>query len=153
MEVLLFMHLLGSALWIGGAIAAMVVALNARREDPAVRAGAFRLLTQVHTLVIGPGALLAVGTGLLLTMQLMTGDAVAVMSQPRVWVMQGAGLIGGLLVLFLGLPTAIRMGGLAVPSDTGVLSPAFERYRRRQAVVSSVAGVLAVISLFAAVIL
>lgn len=149
----MFIHLLGSALWIGGALAAMVVAVNARTEDGQVRAAAFRLLAPVHTMVIGPGALLAVASGLLLTMQLMTGTAAELMAAPRIWVMQGAGLLGGLLVLFVGLPTAVKIGGLAVADASGALPEAFERYRRRQAVVSSVAGALALVSLFAAAIL
>jgi hypothetical protein len=153
MTVLLFIHFLGSALWIGGAMAAMVVALNARTEDGFVRAGAFRLLAPVHTLVIGPGALLALASGILLTMQLMTAGSSELMAAPRIWVMQGTGLIGGLLVLFVGLPTAVRVSGLAMPDEKGSLPQAFERYRKRQAVVSSVAGALAVISLFAGVVL
>lgn len=153
MRVLLFMHFLGSALWIGGAIAAMVVALGARNESVIVRAGAFRLLVPVHTLVIAPGALLVVASGILLTMQLMTGGATELMAAPRIWVMQGTGLVGGLLVLFIGLPTAVKMGGLAVPDESGSLSHAFERYRKRQAVISSIAGVMAVVALFAGVVL
>lgn len=153
MGVLRFIHFLGSALWIGGALAAMVVALGARNENVGVRAGAFRLLVSAHTLVIAPGALLALASGILLTMNLMTGGATELMAAPRIWVMQGAGLVGALLVLFIGLPAAVKMGGLAVPDESGSLSPAFERYRKRQAVVSSIAGVLAVVALFAAVVL
>jgi hypothetical protein len=153
MNVLLFIHFLGSALWIGGAIAAMVVALNARTEDGIVRAGAFRLLAPVHTLVVGPGALLAVASGILLTMQLMTSGSAELMAAPRIWVMQATGLIGGLMVLFVGLPTAVKMGGLAMVDETGSLPRSFERYRKRQAAVSSVAGVLAIVSLFAGVVL
>lgn len=153
MAFVLFLHLLGSALWIGGAIAAMVIAIAARRESAAIRAGAFRLLARVHSLVIGLGALLAVGTGVLLTMQLVSDGRSDLMSSPAIWVMQGTGLIGGLLVLFLGLPTAVKMGGLAVPTEGGQLLPAFERYRKRQAVVSSVAGVLAIVALYASVAL
>lgn len=153
MDVVLFIHFLGSALWIGGALAAMVVTLSARAEDMPVRAGVYRLLTPVHTMIIGPGALLVVASGLLLTMQLMTGPAAELMAAPRIWVMQGTGLVGGLMVLFVGLPTAVKVGGLAIPDATGTFPAAFERYRKRQAVVSSVAGVLAVIALFAGVAL
>lgn len=153
MKILLFIHFLGSALWIGGALAGMVVALHARAEDATVRAGAFRLLTPVHTLVIGPGALLALASGILLTMQLMTGGSTELMAAPRIWVMQGAGLVGGLMVLFLSLPTAVKMDALAVPDQAGSFPRLFERYRKRQAIVSSVAGALAVASLFAGVVL
>ncbi|NIM52161.1 MAG: DUF2269 family protein [Gemmatimonadales bacterium] len=149
MALVLFIHLLGSALWIGGGIAAMVIAIGVRGEVAEVRAGVFRLLARVHTMVIGLGALLAVASGVLLTMSLTTSDTGESMQEPRMWVMQVSGLLGGLTVLFVGLPTAVRMGGLAVTSESGELPPAFETYRKRQAVVSSVAGVLAIIALFA----
>jgi hypothetical protein len=149
MALVRFAHLLGSALWIGGAIAAMVVAIGARGESAAVQAGAFRLLARVHTMVIGVGAMVAVGTGILLTMWLASGGAGDLMREPRLWVMQGAGLLGGLLVLFVGLPTAVRMGGTAVVTEDGKRLPLFERYRRRQAWVSSVAGMLALVALAA----
>lgn len=152
MRVLLFVHFVGMCLWIGGAVGAMVMALGARRESSEVRAGAFRLISQVHTMVIGPGALLVVASGLLLTMQYMGGDATELIAAPRIWVMQGAGLLGGLIVLFVGLPTAVKMGGLAVPDQTGSLSPQFEGLRTRQAIVSSIAGTLAIVALFAAVL-
>lgn len=155
MRLVLFVHVLGSALWIGGAAAAMTLAVASRSEPVATRAAAFRLLARVHTTVIGLGAALVVGTGLLLTMGLMSGggDPGAVMARPRIWVMQGAGLVGGLLVLFVGLPAAVKAGGLAVPTESGGLPPTFERYRKRQAVVSSVAGVLALVALYAATVL
>jgi hypothetical protein len=153
MRVLLFVHFVGQCLWIGGAVAAMVMALAARREPVEVRAGAFRLVAQVHAMVIGPGALLVVASGVLLTMQFMGGDAMELMAAPRIWVMQGAGLLGGLMVLFVGLPTAVKMGGLAVPDQTGALSPQFEGLRKRQAIVSSIAAGLAFVALFVAVLL
>ncbi len=102
--------------------------------------------------MIGLGAVLAVATGVLLTMDLASAAGGSALGQPRIWVMQLTGLIGGLMVLFLGLPVATRMSALAVPNDAGELPPAFERYRRRQAVVSSVAGALAVLSLFSGVV-
>jgi hypothetical protein len=144
-----FAHLLGFALWIGGAIAAMVLAIGARDETPAVRVGVYRLLARVQTMVIAVGAILVVGTGLLLTMRLSTGGAGELMREPRLWVMQATGLLGGLMVLLIGLPTAIKLGGVAVVDDQGEVPPAFDLYRRRQAIVSSVAGVLALIALAA----
>ncbi len=149
MSLIRFAHLLGFALWIGGAIAAMVLAIGARDEEPAVRVGVYRLLARVQTMVIGVGAILVVGTGLLLTMRLSQGGAGELMGEPRLWVMQATGLLGGLMVLLIGLPTAIKLAGLAVADDQGQVPPAFDLYRRRQAIVSSVSGVLALIALAA----
>ena len=142
-------HLMGTALWIGGALAAMVLAIAARDEGPLVRVGLYRLLARVQTMIIGVGAILVVGTGILMTMELSQGPASELIRQPRVWVMMVAGLVGGLMVLLIGLPTAIKLGGLAVTNDQGEVPAAFELYRRRQALVSSVAGALAVIALAA----
>jgi hypothetical protein len=149
MGFVVFAHLMGFALWIGGSLAAMALAIAGRDESPAVRVGMYRLLAKVHTMVIGVGAMLVVGTGLLLTMRLSQGGAGDLMEQPRLWVMQGAGLLGGALVLFVGLPTAVKLGGMAVVDDAGHTPPAFEVFRRRQAIVSSVAGVFALIALAA----
>ncbi len=134
-------------------MAAMVVALAARRESVQVRAGAFRLLARVHSMVIGLGAVLALGTGVLLTMGMVSSGTGDTMAHPRIWLMQGAGVLGALLVLFVGLPTAVKLSGLAVPGPSGELLPAFERYRKRQAIVSSVAGVLAIVALYASLAL
>ena len=153
MLVARFVHILGVCLWIGGAVAALVLVVGSRAESVDVRAGVYRLLVRIHSLVIAVGALLTVGTGLLLTMWLMQRAGGEVLAAPRMWVMQGAGLLGGLLVLLVGLPTAVKMGNLAVPGERGEMLPQFERYRKRQAIVSSVAGVLALVALFAAVVL
>ena len=145
MSLIRFAHLMGFALWFGGAITAMVQAIGARDETPAVRAGVYRLLARVQTMVVGVGAILVVVTGLLLTMR----GAGELMREPRIWVMQATGLLGGLMVLLIGLPTAIKLGGLAVANDKGELPPAFDLYRRRQAIVSSIAGVFALLALAA----
>lgn len=153
MLLIRFAHFLGQALWIGGAMTAMIIAVGVRRESSEVRAVTFRLLYRVHALIVGPGALLTVGTGLLMTMQYASNGMSGALSSPGLWIMQGAGLIAGLLVLFISVPTAARLGSLAVASDDGRLPPAFERLRSRQATVSSVAGALALLSLFAGVVL
>jgi hypothetical protein len=149
MRLMLFGHLLGSAMWIGGALAGMLIAFAAREEPPAVRAGLFRTLAKLHTMVIGIGAMLAVTTGIVLTMWHTANGGGDIMREPRLWVMQGTGLLGGILVMFMGLPTAVKMGGLAVAAEDGTFPRAFEMYRRRQAVISSIAGVLAIVALLA----
>jgi hypothetical protein len=146
-----FVHFVGVALWIGGAIAAMVVAIAVRREDNVVRATAFRLLARVHALVIGPGAFITLGTGILWTMQLSGQGTDHSLSRPGLWIMEVVGLVAGIMLIFTSLPNASKLAALAVPSDQGELPPAFDRLRKRQAVVSSVSGALAVIALLAGV--
>jgi len=156
MDTVRFIHFLGSAMWIGGALAAMVLAIRSRGESTEIQAGLFRLMTQVHTLVIGLGALMTLGSGVLWTMWLsQEGGAEATAAAPSVgvWIMQATGLVGGALVLLVAIPTAVKLGGLAVTTEDGFLLPAFAHYRRRQMIVSSTAGVLAVLSLFTGVVL
>jgi hypothetical protein len=149
-----FLHFLGTALWIGGAAAAILVTITVRQESIVVQAAVYRLLRHVHTVVIGLGAVLTVGTGVVWTMWLVqSGEAERSAPTVGLWVMEGAGLIGGALVLLVGIPTAIKLGGLAVLTDDGQLLPVVGHYRRRQMQVSFVGGALALLALFTGVVL
>ncbi len=145
-----FLHLLGQALWVGGGIAAMTLALSTRGEDSTVRAAVYRLLGKVHGMVIAPGAVLTVVSGLWLTMGMARVGRGEELGKAGLATMQGAGIIAGILVLFIALPTANLLSRHSVPDEKGQLSPAFERLRKRQAVVSSVAGALAVLAMMGA---
>lgn len=153
MLVVRFLHFLGTALWIGGALVAIMLAIKAQGESADVRTSVARMLTQVHTLVIGMGALLTVGTGVAWIMMLVQGGDSGATPTPGVWIMQAAGLMGGALVLLVAIPAAVKMGGLAVLTDDGRTLPAFDYYHRRLIRVSSVALALAAISLFTGVVL
>ena len=147
-SIVVFAHMLGVALWIGGAIAGMVVASSAREEAPAAKAAGFRIVSRLHTMVIGVGALIVVGTGVLIVMMDIS-SLTTMMQHPKLWVMIVAGLIAGLIVMFVGLPTASRMGALAVTSRKGEMPPAFEIYRRRLDAITAITGALAVVALLA----
>jgi uncharacterized membrane protein len=150
MGLVRFLHLLGQALWIGGGIGAMVLVLAARSEEPRIKAAVYRLVARVHGVVIAPGALLTVLTGLWLTMALARLGQGAELGRPGLAFMQGAGLVAGIVVLFVALPTANLLARVADPDEQGQLPPAFERLRRRQMMASSVAGTLAVLALLGA---
>lgn len=147
MSLVAFAHLLGCAMWIGGWMAGVIFTSSVADQSPEVRAGVFRILGRLHTMVIGFGALLVVGTGIVLTMNMDAGGWGGLMQDAKVWVMVLAGMAGGLLVIFVGLPTASRVAALAVVTKTGGLPPAFEVYRKRLDLVSAIAGGLAVIAL------
>ena len=66
MSLVLFVHILGTAMWIGGTLAGLVVVSTAQDEPGPVRAGAFRIVARLHTMVIGFGALLVLGSGVIL---------------------------------------------------------------------------------------
>ena len=140
----LFLHLLGFVLWMGGGIASMFAGIAAKSEDRAGLGAVARAQSAVQRIVIGPGALLTVLSGLMLTFALggMAGGSVWLM------VMQGAGLVGALLTLFVAVPTASRLARL---DPTGPEAAYCDELRDRQKVVGMVWGVLALLALVAGV--
>ena len=103
-----------------------------------------RVQAAVQKTLVAPGALLAVLSGLMLTFavtSLRGGDAGF-----NLWLvlMQGAGLVGALIVLMVGLPTAAKLARL---DPEGPSAAYFDELRQRQRVVGSVAGVFALAAL------
>jgi hypothetical protein len=145
-RVWLFLHLLGFTMWLGGGLGAMVTGIASRREDRAGLGAIARAQAAVYKAIIAPGAILAVLSGLILTFSVSgrMGDLAGV----SVWlvVMQAAGLIGALLVLLIGLPTAAKLGRLE-PQGPGAAF--FDELRTRQRIVGSVSGTLALVALMA----
>jgi len=135
-----FLHLLGFVMWMGGGIAAMFAAIAAKSEDRAGLGAVVRAQSAVQRIVIGPGALLTVLSGLMLTF------ALAGAAGGRVWlmVMQWAGLVGALLTLFVAVPTASRLARLDLTGPDGAY---FDELRNRQKVVGMVWGLLALLAL------
>jgi hypothetical protein len=142
----LFLHLLGFTMWLGGALAVMVAGIGGKREDRAGLGAIARSQAAVHKVIIAPGALLAVLSGLILTFSVAgrMGELVGF----NIWllVMQGTGALGALLVLLIGLPTAAKLSRLD-PSGPGAAY--FDELRRRQKVVGSVSGTLGLAALVA----
>jgi hypothetical protein len=142
----LFLHLLGFTMWLGGGLASMVAGIAAKREDRAGLGAIARAQAAVHKAIIAPGAILVVLSGLILTFSVSgrTGELVGF----NVWlvVMQGAGLVGALIVLLIGLPTAAKLARL---DPMGQGAAFFDELRQRQRIVASVAGVLALVALVA----
>jgi hypothetical protein len=142
----LFLHLLGFTMWLGGAWASMVAGIAAKREERAGLGVVARSQAAIHKTVIAPGAILSVLSGLILTFSVAgrTGELVGF----NVWlmVMQGAGLLGALLVLLIGLPTAAKLARL---DPLGPGAAFFDELRTRQKIVASVSGTLALVALVA----
>ena len=140
----LFLHILGFTLWIGGALAAMVAGIASKREDRAARGAVVRTQAAVQKLLVAPGALLAVLSGLMLTFSVTSLQG----GEPgfSFWLvlMQGAGIVGALIVLLVGLPTAARLARL---DPEGPSAAYFDELRQRQRVVGSIAGVFALAAL------
>jgi flagellar biosynthesis component FlhA len=131
-------------MWIGGALAVMVAGVAARREDRTALGAIVRSQSLVYRVIVGPGALVTVLAGILLTFR----NSGARFAGADLWliVMQGAGVVAGLLTLFISVPTASKLGRL---DPSGKTAPYFDELRSRQKMVSTVAGVLALVALFA----
>jgi hypothetical protein len=138
------LHIVGFTLWIGAAFASMVAGIASRGEDRARLGAVVRVQAAMHKILVAPGALLAVLSGLMLTFgmtSLRGGEAGF-----SFWLvlMQGAGILGALIVLMVGLPTASRLARI---DPEGANAAYFDELRQRQRVAGSIAGVLALAAL------
>ena len=145
----LFLHLLGFTMWLGGAIASMIMGIAAKREDRHGLGAVVRAQASLMKVAIAPGALLAVLSGLILTFQISgSGDLVGF----SLWlmIMQGAGLVAALLTLLISLPTATKLGRI---DPTGERAQYFDELRQRQRIVASIAGTFGLVALLAGAML
>ena len=145
----LFLHLLGFTLWLGGAIAAMIMGIAAKREDRHGLGAVVRAQAALMKTAIAPGALLAVLSGIILTFRIGAGDNLVGFS---IWlvIMQGAGLVAALLTLLISLPTATKLSRLDPAGETGRY---FDELRQRQRIVASISGIFGLVALFAGAML
>ncbi len=146
-RLLLFVQLLGFTLLLGGAIAAMIMGIAAKREDRHGLGAVVRAQGSLMKAAIAPGAILAVLSGLILTFQL-TADVPGF----NMWlvIMQGAGLIAALLTLLIALPTSAKLSRL---DPLGEAAGYFDELRQRQRIVGSISGTFGLIALFAGAML
>jgi hypothetical protein len=140
-------------MWIGGWLAVTVLAGSLRGESQELRTRLTALLAGVQTRIIGPGALLTIGSGIVWSMAIVPTGSLEIRVAPvGLWTMTAAGMIGGILVLAVALPTAARLKAIAVTGTDGQTLPAFGQLKSKLMVVSYVAGACALVALFAAVI-
>jgi hypothetical protein len=144
----LFLHLLGFTLWLGGAIAAMIMGIAAKREDRHGLGAVVRAQASLMKVAIAPGAILAVLSGLMLTFQLSGVDLPGF----SIWlvIMQGAGVVAALLTLLISLPTATKLSRLDPLGEAGGY---FDELRQRQRIVASISGTFGLVALFAGAML
>jgi hypothetical protein len=140
----IFLHIVGFTLWIGGGLASMVAGIASKNEERARLGAVVRAQAAVQRILVAPGALLSVLSGIMLTFavtSLRGGEAGF-----NLWLllMQGAGLIGALIVLMVGLPTASKLARI---DPLGPNAAYFDELRNRQRIVGSVAGVFALTAL------
>jgi hypothetical protein len=146
MLVWFFLHLLGFTLWLGGGLASMVAGIAGKREDWAGLGAVARTQAAIQRNIVAPGALLTVLSGLVLTFSVTGRSGETAGSALPLMIMQGAGLVGALITLAVGLPTASKLARL---DPVGPAAALFDELRQRQRVVASVAGVFAMVALVA----
>jgi hypothetical protein len=140
----IFLHIVGFTLWIGGGLASMVAGIVSKNEERARLGAVVRAQAAVQRILVAPGALLTVLSGVMLTFAMTSlrgGEAGF-----SIWLvlMQGAGLVGALIVLLVGLPTLSKLARI---DPQGANAAYFDELRQRQRVTSSIAGVFAVAAL------
>lgn len=151
--ILLFVHVTGFALWFGVTLTLALLTVRANRSGEATAIGF--MYRSSSSLLRGPGLigmLLTIGSGFGLT-------AVAGYGYfrpfPDHWLfqMQLLGTIAFLLAIFIQLPNAERLARAAEASAAaGENSASFVRFRRRNAIVSSInGGLLLLVALLGAV--
>ena len=147
MQTWLFLHYMGQVMWLGAGLGSMVYGIVGKKESGAALGVIARGQVAVHKLLIGPGAFLMILSGVMLSLR-MYGSAMSGMA-PTVWmlVMQGAGLLGALIVLAFGMPTIAR---LARVSPEGQTAPLYQAIRRRHVAISIISGSLGLLALIAA---
>lgn len=138
------LHYLSFVAWIGGALAAMLAGLTMRRLDRGLWGGVAEVQGAIYRAMVGPGAMVNIATGLLLTFKLygqMSGQVGSWMGT-----MQATGMLAALVTLLGSMPAAGRLSRLEPLGETAA---AFDAARQRLAVTGSIAGTLALLALLA----
>jgi hypothetical protein len=144
-----FFHYLGFALWMGGGWSTMALVIRTRSDTSATRIGLFRILPAAFN-IMALGAILTAASGIGLAASLARLGFSARLGETGVTVMMGTGFLGAVMMLAIGFPTSRKLARLAASE---ALSPEFEKFRRRLAMSSSVAGVLGVLALIGATLM
>ena len=139
----LLVHVLGFTLWLGGGIATMVAGVSAKRLGAAERLSAYKLIGAIQRILVGPGAIAVVVSGIFLAQPYMKQGVVPA------WlgVMMISGILGALGAVGISVPTAAKLARLA--PEGGQLPAAFQTLRKRQILAATIAGTFGLIALFA----
>jgi hypothetical protein len=138
-------HIAGFTMWLGGGLGGMVVGIRGRQEDRATQAVIVRALTWIHRILMFPGILLTLASGVALTIPVMQSGN----TSSWLMLMQVTGFLAAIMVLFVSLPTLARLNRI---SPLGETAPAFDALRKRQALAGMIAGILGLIALLAGVL-
>ncbi len=140
----LFVHIIGYVAWIGGGLAVMLSGITAKYFPPDQRLAVYRIMGAVTRSLVGPGSVLVVVSGLILSVPYFQ-----VATAPS-WLMAmlAFGVLGAMVAIGIVMPTAARLARLDL-DPRGELPERFAGLRRKQAIFATVAGILALAALLA----
>ena len=138
----LFLHMMGFAAWLGGGLAMMLGGITAKHFPPEERLAVYRVTGVVARNLVGPGALLVLISGFVLSLPFFKSAVVP----SWLMAMQGLGLIGAIIAIGVVTPTAARMARLQL-DPRGEMPEAFAGLRKRQAIFATIAGIFALLAL------
>lgn len=147
--MIVFLHWLGWAVWLGAGITFMMWGPAARRCDLAGWAYTWDVLARLQRAVVAPACAVATLTGFVLSMQYAQRGY----PMGALWLvlMQLMGILAAILTLAVATPLANRMAFLAARSlETGQRDPRAEPARRWLALASSISGLLIVATVYVA---
>lgn len=140
----LFLHYMGFVAWLGGGLAVMLIGITAKHFPPEQRLAVYRTTSVVARNLIGPGAVIVVLSGFVLSLPFFKNATVP----SWLMAMQSLGLIGAIIAIGVVTPTAARLGRLEL-DPRGEIPEAFAGLRRRQAIFATLAGIFALLALLA----
>ncbi len=140
----LFVHMFSTTIWIGGGLAVMVAGIAMKKMDRSIWGGVVDAQAAVYRMLIGPGAILSVASGVILTFGMYNRLAVSV--GPWMGMMQGLGLLGALVILLGSFPL---VGKLTRLDPVGPDAVHFDRLRVRLAIFGATSGTLGLLALLA----
>ncbi len=126
----------------------MLIGFSSKADSHEARVVVYRLLARVHALVIAPGAVLTLLSGVVLTTNIVTAGGGDRLGTPGMATMQVGGLIAAVLMVAVSLPTANRRAAI-IKSGSGPEQDAIlTQLRKRQIMASSIAGLLIIASVW-----
>jgi len=144
--MLRFLHWVGIAFWLGAQMTFMVWGPQTKAASLEAWAHTWKTLARVQGFLIAPAAALATITGIVMTMQLVGQHADEAMP---LWLMQGFGLLAGVVAIAVITPLANRVAYYAHASlEKGQKDPRAERARVLLAWAGSLTGVLILAALY-----
>lgn len=143
-------HILGFVMWLGGGLAAMTVGIAMRRGPRQDLPALVSVQVALHRRLILPGCVLVVLSGILLTLRMYDSATSANGIPLPLMIMQGAGLLGAVIVLVVIFPTLARLSRL---DPNGEHAPLFQALSNKMAAAGGATGLLAMTALVCGVLL